>query len=288
MYRCADYVKHLIKATEEKEEAVEQAKSDLDVKERKLEEDKAMLEGRSEPESVTSSLTDSTAGDGASGEAQQVSDASSGKKRKAEELEPDSANDEASKKAKTEQAKADEAKVDESNEDSSGADEGFSGPSGHNISIGKMSSSVSELTDSNRGSSESGGEKRKSHEHVAHKKHPRTDDDESSDLPSSSSISTTAAVLRGAGSRHREHGHADVVIKQKNHSRHRKRHRAERSSLDRKFVVDYEEVFLTSNVPQIIATPAGRIVACECNMCCLLTARLNICCSHTLIPLCRW
>ena len=45
--------------------------------------------------------------------------------------------------------------------------------------------------------------------------------------------------------------------------RHRKRFRSERSSLDRKFEINYEEVFLTSNVPQIIATPAGRIVTCK-------------------------
>ena len=269
-YRCADYVKHLIKSTEEKEEAVERAKADLEVKERMLEEDNALLEGRSDPESVTSSLTASTANsgkaDGTPGDAKPKSDANSGSKRKAEVLERDAVNDtESQKKAKADQAKAVcDAKADESNEDSSGVDEGGSGPSGHNISIGKMSSSISELTDSNRGSSDSGVEKRGSHEHAAHKKRLRSDDDESSDLPSSSSISSTAAVLRGAGSRHRDHGHADVVIKEKKHCRHhRKRFRKERSSLDHKFVIDYEEVFLTSNVPQIIATPAGRIVACK-------------------------
>lgn len=261
--RCADYVKHLIKSTEEKEEAVEKAKSDLEVKERKLEEDKALLEGRSDPESVMSSLTASTARSAKGGDeaaangANQVSETSSGSKRKAEEQLPrDSGSDANLKKVKAEESSA----------DSSGADDGGSGngsgPQGHNISIGKMSSSVSELTDSNRGSSDSGGEKRGSHNGAAHKKHPQSED-ESSDLPSSSSISSTAAVLRGAGSHHREHGHADVVIKEKRHSRHRKRQREERSSLDRKFVIDYEEVFLTSNVPQIIATPAGRIVACK-------------------------
>jgi len=254
--RCADYVKHLIKTTEEKEEAVEKAKADLEVKERKLEEDKALLEGRSDPESVTSSLTAYTAGSGKGGEANanEVSDTSSGSKRKAEELERDSTNGSLSKKAKAEESSA----------DSSGADDGgsSSGLRGHNISIGKMSSSVSELTDSNRGSSDSGGEKGGRHESAAHKKHPRSED-ESSDLPSSSSISSTAAVLRGAGSHHEEHGHADVVIREKKHSRHRKRQREERSSLDRKFEIDYEEVFLTSNVPQILATPAGRIVACK-------------------------
>lgn len=260
VYRCADYVKHLIKSTEEKEEAVEKAKCDLEVKERKLEEDKALLEGRSDPESVTSSLTASTAGSRKGGDdagrqdAKRVSESSDGTKRKAEELDRDSA---VSKKPKVEESVA----------DWSGADDGGSGngsgPRGHNISIGKMSSSVSELTDSNRGSSDSGGEKTGSNGSAAHRKHPRSEEDESSDLPSSSSISSTAAVLRGTGSHHREHAHADVVFTEKKPSRHRKRLREERSSLDRKFVVDYEEVFLTSNVPQILATPAGRILACK-------------------------
>jgi hypothetical protein len=264
VYRCADYVKHLIKSTEEKEEAVEKAKSDLEVKERKLEEDKALLEGRSDPESVTSSLTASTAGsrkggdDAARQDSKRVSESTDGTKRKGEELDRDSGNDADSKKPKVEESVA---------EHWSGADDGGSGngsgPRGHNISIGKMSSSVSELTDSNRGSSDSGGEKTGSNSSAAHRKHPRSEEDESSDLPSSSSISSTAAVLRGTGSHHREHAHADVVFTEKKPSRHRKRLREERSSLDRKFVVDYEEVFLTSNVPQILATPAGRIVACK-------------------------
>lgn len=258
VYRCADYVKHLIKSTEEKEEAVEKAKSDLEVKERKLEEDKAFLEGRSDPESVTSSLTASSGDSGvrngaASGNVKPVfDDTSSERKRKAEEMEASG-----SKKAKAEESSADMSAADDGGRESSG-------PSGHNIHIGKMSSSVSELTDSNRGSSDSGGEKAGRNGNAAHKKHPRAEEeDERSDLLMPSSISSTAAVLRGTGSHNRDHGHADVVVREKKHSRRRKRFRSERSSLDRKFVIDYEEVFLTSNVPQIIATPAGRIVACK-------------------------
>jgi len=53
---CADYVKHLMKDTSDKEKAVEQAKSDLEKQERLLD-DFASSEGRSDPESVTSSLT---------------------------------------------------------------------------------------------------------------------------------------------------------------------------------------------------------------------------------------
>ncbi|KAL7567747.1 hypothetical protein ACA910_012079 [Epithemia clementina (nom. ined.)] len=55
---CSDYVKHLVKTTKEKESAVEQAKRDLETKQRKLEEEKsAAQQDPSEPESTTSSLT---------------------------------------------------------------------------------------------------------------------------------------------------------------------------------------------------------------------------------------
>jgi hypothetical protein len=237
---------------------VEKAKLDLEVKERKLEEDKALLEGPSDPESVSSTLTASSEG---SATAESVSDDTrSEHKQKADDMEG-----------------ADEKKVDfkivnteESSAEPSAADDGGSGngsaPSGHNISIGKMSSSVSELTDSNRGSSDSGGEKLGRNCNAAHRKHPRSEDE--------SSVSSTAAVLRGTGSRNRDHGHADIVIREKKQSRHRKRFRSERSSLDRKFAIDYDEVFLTSNVPQIIATTAGRIVTCKS---CLLSGLLWLC-----------
>mmetsp|Transcript_55 Transcript_55/g.84 ORF Transcript_55/g.84 Transcript_55/m.84 type:complete len:424 (+) Transcript_55:3-1274(+) len=96
------------------------------------------------------------------------------------------------------------------------------------------------------------------------------DDDQTgtSELVCTSSISSTAAVVRGEGSWDRQHGHADVVIK-KNHAHSKshgsggskKRKRQELTSLEKDFKLDYEEVFLTSNVPQLIATPAGRIIA---------------------------
>ena len=57
-------MKHLIKVTKEKEEAVNKAKSDLQMKERKVEEEKALQESRSDPESVMSSLTASTGDSG--------------------------------------------------------------------------------------------------------------------------------------------------------------------------------------------------------------------------------
>lgn len=218
------------------------------------------MEGRSDPESVTSTLTASSEGSrgggaAASGNAKPVSDDTSSRhKRKAQDMEAMDMNKVDFKKVKTQESSA----------DLSAADEGGngSGPSGHNISIGKMSSSVSELTDSNRGSSDSGGEKTGRNGNAAHKKHPRSDEEgEGSDFQSGRSISSTAALFRGTQSHNRDHGHADVVIREKKHFR--RRFRSERSSLDRKFEINYEEVFLTSNVPQIIATTAGRIVTCK-------------------------
>jgi hypothetical protein len=51
--------------------------------------------------------------------------------------------------------------------------------------------------------------------------------DDNSDTPSTSTISSTGAVIRGAGNDHREHSQSDVVIKEKT-SRSRKRSRQER------------------------------------------------------------
>lgn len=240
-----------MKMTKEKEEAVRKARDDLEVKERKLEEDKALLEGgRSENESVTSSLTASS-----SVSAQDRGAQGSATKRKAA---PADSSDSAKSGKKQ--------KIAEGTMET--GDESRGGPQGHSISLGKMSSSMSDITDSNRGSSDSGGEKAGG---AAHKKHRHGD--EMSKAPSTSSISSTAAVIRGAGSEHREHVHADVVVKEMT-SRARKRSRQqrcrERSSLNRKFDLDYEEVFLTSNMPQIIATPSGRVVACKFAKCCLL------------------
>lgn len=248
-----------MKRTKEKEEAVEKARVDLEVKERKLEEDKALLQGgRSENESVTSSLTASSSVSMQESGTQRSSrrNAPCATKRKAAELAPDSCKDAKSKKAK----------LAESTKDSLGGDyEGSGGPKGHSIFLGKMSSSISDITDSNRGSSDSGGEKASG---VSHEKRHRQNDDESSEIASTSSISSTAAVISGTGSENREHGHADVVKKKKkSHSRPRKRSRQERSSLNPKFGLDYEEVFFSSNIPQLIATPAGRIVACKFAKC---------------------
>ncbi len=152
--------------------------------------------------------------------------------------------------------------IDSSSEEGNGS----GGPRGKNISVEKMSSSMSEMSDSNRSSSDQTQQNfEKKSVIVDCGKSSKDKDDENSENEeqvSSSSISSTAAVISGVSSRE-YHNHADVVIKENSVERKRKRKKKEKTSLDSDFTLDYEEVFLTSNIPQLIATPAGRIVTCK-------------------------
>jgi PAS domain S-box-containing protein len=190
-FSCADYVKHLTAINKEKEEAVKKAECDLEVTKRKLEGEKEQQDA-SEPESVTSGLTDLSglASTKAASHASSISSSMS----------------------------------------SSGDDSGNQMP---------------DLTDSNIASLSSGNE------------------DVDDDSPSSSSLSSNADVqkIQGVtGIRSREACHADVVIQNK-----RKRQalpaQAQATSLEGNFELDYEEVFLNSNVPQVLATTSGKVVA---------------------------
>lgn len=230
--RCADYVKHLMKTNKEKEAAVEKAKSDLEMKERKLEEDKALNEARSDPESVASSLTASSA------RSSEKEDGSEGGARKRKRKSPSSSETDGEANTDKSAKKPKENSSGDSADSSSGEEQGCG--SAQNISLDKTTSSVSDITDSNRGSS--GG----------------------SEQPSSSSISSTAAVARGTSSRDRADGHADVVVRINRHHKNNKKMlgNEEATSMDSNFDLNFEEAFISSNVPQLIATPAGRIIAC--------------------------
>jgi len=215
---CADYVKHLLKVTKAKEDAVEKAKSDLEMKERKMEE-----AARSDPESVTSSIT-------VSSESSCNEDSRINRKRSA------SPDYHAAKKLKINDISSEES--------SSNGSEESGGPSGNNISLHKMSSSVSEITDNNCGTSERGDGNK-----VVNR----------ADCLSASNVLSTDTVARGTA---REHRHADVVVKNKPTLNWIKKNK-ETTSIDSEFELDYEEVFISSNVPQLIATTAGRIVTCN-------------------------
>lgn len=244
----------MIKTMKEKEETVNKLKSDLEVKQQKFEEDKALQESRSDPESVTSSLTSSTTGSSQACH-QKVLDGD--KKRKAGSK--DSSGNKKQRKCSRHMSSV------STNEDSSGEDRGSRGPSAQSFSIDKTVSSVSDITDSNRGSSSnnSGSGSAGSEVPTEQVSHVSTDEGDE-EQPSSSSISSDAAVASEKSSRGRHsgghhHKHKDVVF---NHEKRpdRKRPPEEVTSLERSFELDYEEVFDKSNIPQLIASTSGKIV----------------------------
>lgn len=82
---------------------------------------------------------------------------------------------------------------------------------------------------------------------------------------SEGTASSNAAVVSGIGSDGTHQKHLDRVIRVKGKSSSRKRQliKKEKTSLDNDFELNYQEVFLASNVPQLIATTSGRIVTCN-------------------------
>jgi len=233
--------------TQEKEEAVNKTKADLQMKEQKAAEEKALQESRSDPESVMSSLTSSTGGESGSVHAKKISSELSseeGQRKRKIVSECKSGN-----------KKSRKSKVGHSGSSESSAEEQGCRRSKQQ-SLDKTASSVSDITDSNKGSSNSGSDTQNS-------SNQRSDDDEASGTQSSISASSNAAVVEGRDGKKPRTKHADVVIKGRNAERRRK-HPTEVTSLEESFVLDYEEVFVKSNIPQIIATTAGRIIACKC------------------------
>ena len=79
------------------------------------------------------------------------------------------------------------------------------------------------------------------------------------DQPSTSSISSDAAVATEKTSRDHHIGHKDVVFNNDKRMS-RKIPPEEVTSLERSFELNYEEVFDKSNIPQLIASTSGKIV----------------------------
>jgi PAS domain S-box-containing protein len=234
----------MMKSTKEKEEAVNQLRSDLEVKKQKLEEDKSMQEFRSDLETVTSSLTSSTTSD---------NNDSNKKKRKMNNSEDSSRK---KKQCTNNQS------VESSNEDSSGG-EGSCVPNASRSSFDKSLSSVSDITGSDRGSSPNNSGSGSGSDDAGNDQVSRLSTDEGEEEePSSDSISSDVAVASRVSSpdQHRVGpNHMDVIFN--NHKRsERKRPPQEISSLERSFQLDYEEVFDKANVPQLIAATSGKIV----------------------------
>jgi PAS domain-containing protein len=262
----------MVKSTDEKEKELQKLKSDLEVKKRKVEEDKSVQESRSDPESVTSSLTADTTVSGRSristsreGHSLDESD----RKRKAKDDDGD--QDESSQSpsphkiarfergvAATEESSGEGREAGSGTGSGSGSGSGSGGdPSAHGTSMTKTISTVSDLTDSNQcSSSNNSGSATESGETVAVSEKRAAV--EAVEHPSTSSISSDAAVASEKTSRERHSGHKDVVFK--NDKRVRKRPPSEVTSLERNFELDYEEVFDKSNIPQLIASTSGKIV----------------------------
>jgi PAS domain S-box-containing protein len=263
--RCAEYVKHMVKCTSDKEQELNKLKSDLRVKKRKAEEDKAIQESRSDPESVTSSLTSDTTGSRRSRNSicrqEQIIDDNE-RTRKEEES---TGSPDTNKKPRIEAGEA--ATEDSSGEgreagsgsgSGSGTGSGSGGdPSAQGTSMTKTVSTVSDLTDSNQcSSSNNSGSATASRE--TEQVPERGTIGEAGEQPSTSSISSDAAVASEKTSRERHSEHKDVVFM--NDKRGRKRPPSEVTSLERNFELDYAEVFEKSNIPQLIASTSGKIV----------------------------
>jgi PAS domain-containing protein len=243
----------MIESTKEKEDAVETLKSELEVKKRKIEEDKSAQESRSDPESVTSSLTSDTNGT----QRHSRSNASSSNKKQKLTQPNKQVNTTSSHMLGVSTTE------DESSGSSSGGGEDRSsrGRSAQGYSVDKTDATgVSDMTDSNNNTSSSNTSGSGSASGSGKTESLNGEQCE----PSAKSISSDAAVASEVSSHgHQEgehqHNHKDVVV---NHGKRSRHHRPpeEPTPMDKNLGLDYEEIFSMSNIPQLIATTSGKIV----------------------------
>jgi len=137
---------------------------------------------------------------------------------------------------------------------SGGDDRGQARPGVQTVSADQTTSSVSDVTDSNKGSSTKSS----------------SEDGKEMSNNASNSVSSDAAVASGPSS---DNAHSDIIINGDRRSSHTAR---DVNSFD----LDYEEVFVKSNVPQLLASTSGRIVTCKSIHVILFV--LNV---HHLIPI---
>lgn len=268
---CAEYVKHLKQINKDKEALVEKAKSDLDA-----------LQRSSDFESVTSSLTEEPTA--ATGKGHQAIVSTSDEDYPETPVTKVSTGNKGNNGTQHNSLDCEEyrrsGKKARSEKDTVNSEESaLCTSSGNESGNSKMSSNISDLTDSNKGSSSDGkgssgssdgkGSTGSSEGKVSTETNQSSLTNENctgnENKSSNKSVSSTAVVVSGIESKSFRHGHADVVVKDRSANARRKKakRRNESTSLDADFVLNYEEVFLTSNIPQCIATPAGRIVSCN-------------------------
>eukprot|EP00978_Attheya_sp_CCMP212_P004755 scaffold10422_cov55-Attheya_sp.AAC.3 len=233
---CADYMRHLIKTTEEQEKAVEKAKCDLSLQRSKLQRQQASQEPRSDRDSVASSITISSVDNG-----DKSCNMEGATKQKGSTEVVALASQNAEKSVKISSTAIN--KLNRGREEDSSPAANSGGPRGRNISIAMMST-MSDITDNNRASPSGDRHPGKLRYHRA---------------SSSDSVTSETLIANAVGDGKKEGGNNESEAESRNH-REKKRSNQE-SYLGDNFVVDYQEAFISSNVPQIIATAAGRIVA---------------------------
>lgn len=266
-YRCKAYMEYLKRSHKEKEIDIEHTK--------KLIEEKALLEARSDPESIhdsaTSSLTASSRRstspeeNGSDKESSSSSDNDRGRqsrmKRKtisyADGIKPPTAEG-SNKKSRSSRGKRKEPSSSESSSEEDAGNEG-EGPGGKNISFDKTSSSVSDMTDSNRSSMNGASVNKKKL-----MQQQQAQNEVATASTATSSVSSTAAVMRGSSHKSpesvRRHRSTTLDAVAETHDSQKKAHKKKRRSFD----YNYKEVFLKSNIPQLVVTLSGRVVVCEC------------------------
>lgn len=231
----------MVRSNRLKEESIARVKQDIKAKQRQLQEDKAQQDP-SDPESTTSDLTESS---GSAGIKARVDSKNHPKPVGAA---GGTSSDEYYKRKKARMLESHESTI--SSVDSSGGDESRQPREDQQqqqaclqtVSAGQTGSSISDVTNSNIGSS------------MNSNSGTRTD----GNGDAHQSVSSDAAVVSGTS----HHHHADVVIQgDKRKSWHVTG--TIKSSFDGTFGIDYEEVFVKSNVPQLLATPSGRVIACK-------------------------
>jgi len=267
---CAAYVKHLVQETKKKEAAIEEAKANLAIRDQKREEEKSLQDSRSDPESVISSLTTSSVCGGDKG---QICDEPKEKEgwnmsslkaiSSSGGSDDNNNNSSDTKKNNREEINENKGKVAFVGDHQSGSIDSSSTKDPKNrsdlqdISINNRCLSMSEISDSApsskgcSGSDSGDGNTGSSSLTISTK---NGSEQRGEDVSEASSISSTAAVVSGSGSKEQENPHC--IVNKKPLSR-------EKTSMEVDFELNYQEVFLASNIPQLIATQTGRIAICN-------------------------
>ncbi|GKY92835.1 hypothetical protein MPSEU_000253100 [Mayamaea pseudoterrestris] len=245
---CADYIRHLVKINEDKEATVKKTQCDLEAERKKLEDVKNQSD-RSEPESTTSSLT--------------VSSGSASAHEKKNDQDSDSTPSAACSDDKKRHASACDAELNHSehkhqakrlryqeSSTSTGTSSNGSDPD-DTVKMRNMES-VSDLTDSNKGSTGGSNSGSGSDEAASEQVQECSNDDNNENY--SDDEASDAAVAKRKAEEQREYSNRHV---------HKRKHMtsAELSLARQGFDLDFKEVFINSNIPQLLATTDGRILA---------------------------